>query len=137
MEEFSILYFGIGWFCGYVIRGLFSFTRAFRASAILVEKTAEQSLKLIGSTVYNVSFANNLYKKKMMELTGIESGKRVENELDFDFNLWKNEAISQFVEYYPESYKWQLQFNDWDGAMGKLTDIYKREKDEQDGVQQR
>ena len=72
-----------------------------------------------------------------MELTGIESGKRVENELEYEFNLWKKEAIEEFVKYYPESYKWQLEFFDWDGAMDKLTDIYKKEKMEQNGVEQR
>jgi len=137
MDEFNILWFGIGWACGYTIHGLFSHIRAFRSAAILVEKAAQQSLKLLGSTVYNVSFVNQLYKKKMMELTGIESGKRIENELEQEFKLWKEEAIKEFIEYYPHNYKWQLELIDWDSAMTKLTDIYKKEKMEKNGVKQK
>ena len=137
MEEFNILCFAGGWLCGYIIRGFFSFVRAFGSSAVLVEKSAQQSLKLLGSTVYNVSFVNELYKNKMMELSGMESGKIIDNELEYEFNLWKKEAIDEFVKYYPESYKYQLDFIDWDSAMNKLTDIYKKEKMEKNGVQQK
>ena len=128
MDEFNILWFAAGWFCGYIIRGFFTFMRAFRASAVMVEKVAEQSLHLLGTTVYNVSFMDQLYKQAMVAAYGPESGKVVDNEMEHEFNDWKKKTIEEFVSSYPESYKWQLQFNDWEGAMNNLTEIYKRDK---------
>ena len=137
VSEISFLWFGAGWIVGYLVRGFFTFIRAFRTSAILVEKTADQSLQLLGSTVYNVSLMDQLYKQAMVTTFGEENGKIVENELDHEFNIWKKKTIKEFIENYPESYKWQLEFNDWEGAMNNLTDIYKRDKLEHHGVHQK
>ena len=137
MDEFNILWFAGGWLCGYVIRGFFTFTRAFRASAIMVEKTSEQALQLLGTAVYSISFMDQLYKQAMVAAYGAESGKVVDNEMEHEFNQWKKKAIEEFIESYPESYKWQIEFKDWDGAMDNLTDIYKRDKINQNGVQQK
>ena len=124
-------------FVGYVIRGFFSFIRAFRASAVFVETVAEQALHLLGTTVYNVSFMDQLYKQAMIAAYGTEKGKVTENELEYEFDQWKKKAIKEFQESYPERYKWQLEFNDWEGAMDNLTDIYKRDKIKHHGVQQK
>ena len=91
---------------------------------------------LLGTTVYNVSFMDQLYKKAMIAAHGAESGKVAKNELEHEFNQWKKKTIEEFIESYPENYKWQLEFYDWNGAMTHLTDIYNEEKIKEDGVQQ-
>ena len=127
MEDVNFVLLIAGFFVGYLVKGLFTFRAGWSATAILVEKVSAQSLKLLGSTVYNVSFMQQTCKKAI-EVNGSENAKIYENELSYDFDKWKKETMQVFVENYPQEYRWQLEQTDWQTAMNSLTDIYKKEK---------
>ena len=128
MEDANFLLLIIGFFLGYVIKAFFTFRSAWTGTAQLVNKVSHQVLKLLGTTVYKVSFMDQIYKQAIAMSKGTEDAKACANELDHEFEIWKKETIKVFHEHYPEEYKWQLEVVDWQDAMNMLTDIYKEEK---------
>ena len=132
MESANLTLLIAGIFVGYLLKGFFSFRSTFTASNTFVNKVADQALKLLGTTVYKVSFMDQIYKKSIAMAHGKEHAKICNNELEYEFEIWKKETISVFIENYPENYKWQLEVTDWQTAMKALTDIYKTEKTESD-----
>jgi len=132
MESANLTLLIVGIFVGYLLKGLFTFRSTFTASSVFVNKVADQALKLLGTTVYKVSFMDQTYKKAITMAHGKEHAKICNNELEYEFEIWKKETVDTFIENYPENYKWQLEVTDWQTAMKALTDIYKMEKDESD-----
>jgi len=93
-----------------------------------VGNIAQETLKLVGTAVYKISYIDQLCAKAL-EISGEkETAKIIKNELESKFSDWRKEVIKNFIEDYPEQYKWQLKFNDWDGAMNELSSIYIKEK---------
>ena len=70
---------------------------------------------------------DQIYQRSIVLTSGSEVAKLKRNELDDEFNEWKKETIKIFMENYPEDYKWQLEFLDWEGAMNLLSNIYHEE----------
>jgi hypothetical protein len=128
MEDVNLILLVVGFFVGYFLKGFFGFRSAWSATGELVEKVGNQSLKLLGTTVYRVSYIDQLYKKAIEIAQGNEAVKIHNNELEHEFEIWKKKTMKVFVESYPEEFKWQLEATDWKSAMNLLTDIYKKEK---------
>ena len=128
MEDANFLLLIIGFFIGYIIKTFLTFRTGWNATAILVTRASNQALKLLGTTVYKVSFMDQIYRKAIAMSEGSEVAKLRSNELDQEFETWKEETIEIFREYYPEEYKWQLEIIDWQEAMQSLTEIYKEKK---------
>ena len=129
MGSINIVLLVVGFFLGYFLKGFFTFRGGWSATAIFVEKTTNQVLKLIGATVYRVAFIDQLYKKGIALTKGSEEAKLQRNELEYDFEKWKKETMEVFVENYPEDYRWQMEVNDWSSAMRALTELYKDRRD--------
>lgn len=128
MEDYNIVLLIVGFFIGYFLKGFFTFRTGWSATALLVEKSTNQALKLIGATVYRVAFADQLCKKAVASSQGNEEAKIHQNEMEHDFEKWKQETIEVFVENYPEEYRWQMEVNDWHSAMRALTELYKERR---------
>ena len=128
MEDINFLLLILGFFVGYIIKSFLTFHNTWSASATLVTKISNQALKLLGTTVYKVSFMDQIYRQAIGMAKGKETAKLCSNELDHEFEIWKKETIKVFQEHYPENYKWQLEIADWEDAMNMLTDIYHEEK---------
>ena len=128
MHETNFIFIIVGFFIGYIIKGFFIFRSGYSQSAILVEETSKQALKLIGTTVYRIALVEQLCKNYISALKDKEEAKIHCNEMEDAFEEWKKETMKVFVTNYPQEYKWQLEVNDWDGAMKALTDIYKKRK---------
>jgi hypothetical protein len=128
MEDYNFVLLVVGFFIGYFLKGFFTFRSGWSATALLVEKSTSQALKLIGATVYRVAFADQLYKKAIALTKGSEEAKLHQNELDYDFEKWKRETIEVFVENYPKDFEWQLEVRDWETTLIALTDLYKERR---------
>lgn len=88
---------------------------------------ADDCIIMIGEVVYKISFIDQMCYKMYAQLDS-EEAKVFKIELEEKFDEWKKNTVEEFMESYPEQYKWHLEDYDWDGLMGKLTDIYKEEK---------
>lgn len=128
MEDINFLLLAIGFFIGYIIKSFLTFHQGWTATANLVSKVSNQSLKLLGTAVHKVAFMDQLYKQAIAMSKGKETAKLYSNDLDSEFDTWKKQTIEVFLEHYPQDYRWQLEVTDWQGAMNMLTDIYKEEK---------
>ena len=128
MEDMNLVLLVVGFFIGYIMKGLFTFRSSWSATGEFVQRVAEQTLKLLGTTVYRVSYMDQLYKKAIAMEQGEEAVKIHNNELEHEFEIWKKNTMKIFLETYPEEFKWQLEVSDWTTAMSSLTDIYKKEK---------
>jgi len=136
MEDPNFILLFIAFFAGYLLKGAFTFRATWAASAVLVENVANQALKLLGTTVYKVSFMDQIYQKSIAMSKGTEDAKICSNELNIEFDVWKKETMEVFIDSYPKEYKWQLEVTDWQSAMRALTEIYKKEKIQEDGKSQ-
>lgn len=136
MEDSNFVLLVIGFFVGYFVKTFFNFRSSYEAGAVLVERMANQCLVLLGTTVYKVSYMDQIYRKSIELAKGTEDAKICENELAHEFEIWKKQTMEAFVEEYPEEYRWQLEATDWQSAMKCLTDIYLKEKTGADGIPQ-
>jgi hypothetical protein len=113
---------------GYLLRALMDGVINYGMIGKLVEEAGDAVLKLIGTAVYKISYVDQLCIKSIQLTSGKENAKRIRNELEAEFEEWKKSTIVGLKENYPQKYKWQLEINDWDEIMSRLTDIYKKEK---------
>ena len=125
MEQKIFLIIFLSFTAGYILRTIVGSYHAFMEMSEHVSRTADECLILIGEVVYKVSFVDQLMLKVLHEVDP-EEAKILRNTLQENFDEWKQSTINNFLEQYPEHYKWQLEETDWDGFMERLTDIYKR-----------
>tara|TARA_Y100000034_G_C6638689_1_gene279096 strand:- start:171 stop:560 length:390 start_codon:yes stop_codon:yes gene_type:complete len=128
MDTQLLLVAFLGFSAGYILRLLVSWMSTFSIMGVFVRLVAQDILKLMGVIVYQVSYMEQLCVVSVETMKGKEEAKKLRNDLEYDFEEWKKEAIKNFIEEYPENYKWQLEFDDWEGALKSLTDIYKERK---------
>ena len=128
MDTQLLLVAFLGFSAGYIFRLLVSWMSTFSIMGVFVRLVAQDILKLMGVIVYQVSYMEQLCVMSVETMKGKEEAKKLRNDLEYDFEEWKKEAIKNFIEEYPENYKWQLEFDDWEGALKSLTDIYKERK---------
>jgi hypothetical protein len=117
----------LSFFAGYIFRMIVGSYRAFMEMSEFIARSADDCLVLMGEVVYKVSFVDQLMIKVLHEVDP-EEAKILRNTLQENFDEWKQSTINNFLEQYPEHYKWHLEETDWEGFMERLTDIYKKEK---------
>lgn len=101
--------------------------QAFMEMSNHITRSADDCLILIGEVVYKVSFIDQLMHKVLHEVDA-EQAKILRNTLNENFEEWKRSTVNNFLESYPEHYKWHLEETDWEGLMDRLTDIYTKGK---------
>jgi len=127
MDEKLLVVAILGFFSGYILKFLLGSYQTFMELSFFVEMCADECLKLMGATIYQTSYIEQLYFHLLQEVD-VEGSKILKIEMDENFEEWKIHTMNSFVAAYPPKYRWHLEYADWEGAMNKLTDIYKREK---------
>lgn len=128
MDEKLLLVGFLGFVSGYIFKTIAYRSHTSVQSAEFVDRVAKECLLLIGTIVYQVSYMEQLCLLTVESVKGKEDTKIIRNELDENFQEWKKIIIQEFQEHYPEDFKWQLEFDDWKGAMDLLSDIYNKKK---------
>ena len=128
MNESLLLVAFLAFAAGYIVKTLLAGLKAFSLSANFVQNTGFQALMLLGTAVYKISYIDQLCAMTLEKTGKPEDAKKMRLELRQQFEDWKVEAVEDYIQSYPVDYKWQLEFNDWKGLMGELTDIYKERK---------
>jgi hypothetical protein len=117
----------LSFFAGYILRAIVGSYRAFMEMSDFISSSADDCLVLIGEVVYKVSFIDQLMFKVLHQVDP-EEAKILRNTLSENFEEWKQSTVNNFLEEYPENYKWHLEETDWEGLMRRLTDIYTKGK---------
>jgi hypothetical protein len=86
-------------------------------SALIMLATAAEAVAYIQMIKYNT-----LKDLKIPEST-IKTTMNVD---DYNFNAWKNSAVSNLLAAYPEKYKSIARYVDWETAMEFLDKVYKK-----------
>jgi len=128
MNEELLLVAFLGFASGYIFKSLMYGFKALTASANFVQKMGYQTMVLLGTTVYKISYVDQICALALEQAGKEEDAKKMRLKLKQEFDDWKSEACKEFKENYPENYKWQLEFDDWSGMMDELTHIYKEKK---------
>jgi hypothetical protein len=128
MNEELLLVALLAFSSGYIFKALVNGFKTFTATAHFVQKIGYQSLMLLGTSVYKVAYVDQLCALALEKMGSTEEAKKLRLDHQQQFEDWKKEIVEEFKENYPENYKWQLKFDDWDGMMDELTHIYKEKK---------
>ena len=116
------------WFlCGVVCHRFLAALLGYGRVAIFAQEMNDSVLKLVGSVVEDLAFARELkyktIKESGLEDTQLELIKSVDSQLT---ESWKRDLINRFLNAYPKRYYHLIQFSDWDEAMARLTELYKK-----------
>lgn len=126
MEKYTFLVIVASFLSGWFVKSISYRIMVYNQVGEFVNRLASSALMLIGSSVHKVSIIDEMCLIAMANLTDKEEAKILRNELESNFSDWKRQIVADFVDNYPEEFKWQLEFTDWEGAMEELTSIYKR-----------
>ena len=97
-------------------------------TATFVQKIGYQTLILLATSVYKMSYIDQMCALALEKVGETEEAKKLRLEHEQQFNTWREEIVEEYLANYPSDYKWQLEFDDWKGMMDELTDIYKEKK---------
>ena len=121
----NILWFCLGAICANVLSKLLAFGRM----ALFAEDISNQCLKLLGTTVEDVAYMKQSKENMLRQMKVPENEIKIQANLDdYTLRMWKRAAINNFISQYPQQFKRNLKFYDWDTAMQKLTELYKSRK---------
>ena len=128
MNENLLLVACLGFSAGYIFKTLMHGFKTFSITATFVQKIGYQTLILLATSVYKMSYIDQMCALALEKVGETEEAKKLRLEHEQQFNVWKEEIVEEYIESYPSDYKWQLQFDDWKGMMDELTNIYKKKK---------
>lgn len=110
-------------FLGIIVANVTSRLAAFVRDYVMVRQVEIDCLSLLGSTVHDMNFVKNMRKNAIdgLVLPITVNQIKVQNNLDeYSFKTWKQLAINNFKANYPDKFRKQLSFDDWEGAMKHL-----------------
>jgi|TARA_R110002110_G_scaffold403346_1_gene621128 hypothetical protein len=112
---------------GYYTHKFFSAALNLGKMGLAVNAIGFESLRLLATSAENFASIKELRRKVMSESeTDKKVVRDVEKLYDDAFRQWKNNAIQSYLQAYPQLFRKQLDFNDWDGAMDHLKKEYKK-----------
>jgi len=95
---------------------------------LFVQGITDQTLKLMGTVAEDVGFIRETkYKHMANSGQSTEAIGSIREVDDRSYNMWKSVCISRMLVNYPQPYRRQLKFEDWEGAMLELDRLHKRE----------
>jgi hypothetical protein len=103
---------------GYYTHKFFSAALNLGKIGLVVKAIGYESLHLLSTTAENFASIKELRRKVLSESdTDKQVVHDIERLYDDAFRQWKQIAIQSYIKSYPDPFKSQLEFNDWDGAM--------------------
>ncbi len=103
----------IGYMAGFAIANIMQLGR----TAMFVEKTGLQTLKLMVTIAEDVEFVRAMKYRSAEESDDPATAVRQKNVDDYEYSRWKKSAIDSYLSSYPVVFKRQIPFSDWDGAV--------------------
>tara|TARA_Y100000593_G_scaffold49254_1_gene92803 strand:+ start:464 stop:847 length:384 start_codon:yes stop_codon:yes gene_type:complete len=123
MILYSVLVFIFGIVTAKVFGGLFSLG----LSVAIVRNAVETSLKLLGHAAVDIAYIKQLKLKLLIEKGETEGNIEALSHIqEQEFNRWRKQAIQNMKLTLSNRYEFMAEFNNWDQAMEKLNEIYKK-----------
>ena len=74
-------------------------------------------LKLMVTIAEDVEFVRAMKYRIAEEAGDSATATRQKNVDDYEYARWKKSAIDSYLSSYPDTFKRQIPFSDWDGAV--------------------
>mgnify|MGYP003979819641 CR=1 FL=1 len=104
----------IGYMVGYALANIMQLGK----TAMFVEKTGLQTLKLIVGLSEDIAFMRSMkYRIAEEEFGDSATAIRQKNMDDYEYSRWKKTVIDSYLSSYPSMFMRQVPFSDWDGAV--------------------
>tara|TARA_R110002110_G_scaffold380504_1_gene591282 strand:- start:228 stop:626 length:399 start_codon:yes stop_codon:yes gene_type:complete len=125
IEEYKEL---IWFFAGIFAYRTLSTLLVYGHMSVFVQNITDQALKMMGTVSEDIGFIRETKYKNMTDTGHSEEQIKTIREIDDRvFSMWKSTCISHMLVNYPQPYRRQLKFEDWEGAMQELDRLYKYE----------
>lgn len=94
---------------------------------LYVREAEKNALVMLATVAESIAYIQTIKYNTMKELELSENTIKItKNVDDYNFDKWKNAAISNLLAAYPEKYRSFTRYVDWATAMVLLNKIYKR-----------
>jgi hypothetical protein len=96
-------------------------------TGLYVREAEKNALVMLACVAESIAYIQTIKYSTMKDLDLPENTiKTTKNIDDYNFDKWKNSAISNLLAAYPERYRSFPRYVDWSTAMVLLNKIYKR-----------
>ena len=98
---------------------------------LYIREVEKNALVMLASVAESVAYIQQIKLNTMKDLKLPENTiKKTRNIDNYNFDAWKNAAVSNLLSAYPEKYKNHARYVDWRSAMVFLDKIYKKNRPE-------
>lgn len=109
---------GLAGLIGYMVGWALANVMQLGKTAMFVERAGLQTLKLMVSAAEDVEFLRAIkYRIAEEEFGDSATAIRQKNVDDYEFERWKRSVVDSYLSSYPVTFKRQVPFTDWDGAI--------------------
>ena len=121
----AILFFVAGFVTHRILSGLYDLGQI----GLYIREVEKNALVMLATVAESVAYIQQIKINTMKELKLPENTIKLSKNVDnYNFDAWKNAAVSNLLAAYPEKYKNHKRYVDWYSAMDFLDKIYKRNK---------
>jgi hypothetical protein len=107
-------------------RGISSFSDLGQIG-LYIREVEKNALVMLATVAESIAYIQTIKYNSMKDLDVPESTiKLTKNIDDYNFDKWKNAAVSNLLAAYPEKYKSFPRYVDWSTAMDFLNRVYKK-----------
>ena len=102
---------------------------------LYIREVEKNALIMLATAAEAVAYIQMIKYNSMIDLKLKESTIKLTINVDnYNFDAWKNSAVSNLIAAYPPYYKNKMKYVDWDTAMDFLDKVYhkSRRKNESD-----
>ena len=117
--------FFIGFLSGALVYRVLSSFMELGQIGLYIREVEKNALVMLSSAAESIAYIQTVKYIAMKEFDLSENTiKTTKNVDDYNFNAWKNAAVSNLLAAYPEKYKSFARYVDWSSAMSMLDKIY-------------
>ena len=96
---------------------------------LMVKEVEKNCLMMFASVAESVAYIQSIKFQTMTDLKLEENViKRTQNIDEHNFNMWKNSAVKNLHSSYPERFKDEAKYYDWNTAMDFLDRVYQQNR---------
>ena len=96
---------------------------------LMVKEVEKNCLMMFASVAESVAYIQSIKFQTMTDLKIEENViKRTQNLDEHNFKMWKNSAVKNLHASYPERFKDEAKYYDWNTAMDFLDKVYQQNR---------
>jgi len=96
---------------------------------LMVKEVEKNCLMMFASVAESVAYIQSIKFQTMTDLKLEENViKRTQNLDEHNFKMWKNSAVKNLHSSYPERFKQEAKYYDWNTAMDFLDKVYQQNR---------